>query len=120
MVSFAAVWSFASTNTEIDPQRANPVLFNDSLESSVLPRTRYHIHESSRLPRIRLLNAQELTPTVCSFIKQTILYAYRTLVHRTHSMTDLLSVPLLNKRYLVPIMCSLTKQARAVPYRVPT
>ena len=46
-------------------RRANPVFSNFLLESALLPRTRYHVHERVALSRVRLLNTRELFSTVC-------------------------------------------------------
>jgi hypothetical protein len=51
---------------------ANPVFANFLLESALLPRTRYHVHERVALSRVRLLNTRELFSTVCLLTKHAI------------------------------------------------
>ena len=63
----------------IKAHRANPVLFNDSLESSVLPRTRYHLSESVELSTVRLTNAWERRSTDRSLIECSGALLYRSL-----------------------------------------
>ena len=70
---------------------ASPVLFNDSLESAALPRTRYHVCDRSSLPHTRILNAQEHFAIVRSFTEQTISNLYHLFVYCVHSITALLS-----------------------------
>ena len=55
-----------------DTVQANPVLPNFLLESALLPRTRYHVHERVALSRVRLLNTRELFSTVCLLTKHAI------------------------------------------------